>query len=176
VYTVLPCEADPAPARDWLTEIARGLPEHVVIHAGIGGPAVPARLPDSRREADESLTLQASRPGRPAVAYDESWDEVLLHRLRMASSSGRRPADGPVADLIRHDTEHGTHFAATLRAWLRSQGDPAGAAELLAVHPNTVRNRIRRMGEHTRLGLDDPQMRLALAIALEIYVQDDQDH
>lgn len=176
VYTVLPCEADPAPARDWLAEIVRGLPEHVVIHAGIGGPAVPARLPDSRREADESLTLQASRPGRPAVAYDESWDEVLLHRLRMASSSGRRPADGPVADLIRHDTEHGTHFAATLRAWLRSQGDPAGAAELLAVHPNTVRNRIRRMGEHTRLGLDDPQMRLALAIALEIYVQDDRNH
>ena len=175
VYTVLPCGADPAPARDWLTETARGLPEHVVVQAGIGGPAVLARLPDSRREADESLTLQASLPDRPAVAYDESWEEVLLHRLRMASASGRRPADGPVADLVRHDAEYGTRFAATLRAWLRAQGDPAGAAELLDVHPNTVRNRIRRMSEYTRLSLDDPEMRLALAIALEVYVQETEE-
>src|SRR5699024_929576 len=79
-------------------------------------------------------------------------------------------------DLIRHDAEHGTHFAPTLRAWLRSQGHPAGAAELLDVHPHALRNRIRRMGEHTRLGLDDPQLRLAPAIALEICVQDDRNH
>lgn len=174
VYTVLPCGSDPTPAHDWLADTTRGLPEHVVIQAGIGGPAVPARLPDSRREADESLTLQASRPDRPPVAYDESWDEVLLHRLRMASASGRRPADGPVADLVRHDATHGTRFTTTLRAWLRAQGDPAGAAELLDVHPNTVRNRMRRMSEYSRLDLDDPDMRLALAIALEVYTTEEE--
>ncbi|MBB5433534.1 PucR family transcriptional regulator [Nocardiopsis composta] len=171
VYTVLPCGADPAPARDWVRETRRGLPEHVVVNAGIGGPADLSRLPASRREADESLTLHAARPSEPPVAYDESWDDVLLHRLRMASASGRRPADGPVADLARHDAEHGTRYVPTLRAWLLAQGDPSAAARLLDVHPNTVRYRLRKMAEHTRLELDDPRMRLALAIALEVYAE-----
>ncbi|WP_344092638.1 helix-turn-helix domain-containing protein, partial [Nocardiopsis composta] len=130
-----------------------------------------SRLPASRREADESLTLHAARPSEPPVAYDESWDDVLLHRLRMASASGRRPADGPVADLARHDAEHGTRYVPTLRAWLLAQGDPSAAARLLDVHPNTVRYRLRKMAEHTRLELDDPRMRLALAIALEVYAE-----
>ncbi|GHC96000.1 DNA-binding protein [Nocardiopsis terrae] len=167
VYTVLPCGADPAPAREWVAQTTRSLPGHVVVNAGIGAPADLAGLSASRREADESLTLHASRPGRAAVAYDESWDEVLVHRLRMASASGRRPADGPVAELTRHDAAHGTHHTRTLHAWLRAQGDPNRAAEELGVHPNTVRHRMRRMAEVTPLGLDRPRMRLALAIALE---------
>lgn len=169
VYTVLPCGADPSPARDWVTDTARGLPRHVLVNAGVGGPADLARLPASRREADESLTLHADSPEGPAVAYDESWDDVLIHRLRMASASGRRPADGPVADLLRHDAEHGTRHVATLRAWLHEQGDPNRAAAVLGVHPNTVRYRIRRAAEVTPLELDEPRMRLALSIALEAY-------
>ncbi|MBB5493349.1 PucR family transcriptional regulator [Nocardiopsis metallicus] len=169
VYTVLPCGADPSPAREWVAETTRTLPGHVVVNAGIGAPADLAGLSASRREADESLTLHAARPEAAAVAYDESWDDVLIHRLRMASASGRRPADGPVAVLSRHDAEHGTRYTSTLRAWLRAQGDPNAAAAELEVHPNTVRHRMRRMAEVAPLGLDQPSMRLALAIALETY-------
>lgn len=174
VYTVLPCGADSTAAREWLAETVRGLPAHVVVHAGIGGPADPARLSESRREADESLALQSVRPEREVVAYDESWDEVLLHRLRTSSASGRRPADGPVADLARHDGAHGTRFVPTLRAWLRAQGDPIEAARMLEVHPNTVRNRMRRMPEVAALDLDDPDRRLALAIALEVHLPEER--
>ncbi|QVQ53276.1 helix-turn-helix domain-containing protein [Spiractinospora alimapuensis] len=178
VYTALPCGADPTPAREWAEEIARGLPEHVVVHVGIGGPADPARLAASRREADESLALRATQgDDAPAVIYDESWHEVLVHRLRMASASGRRPQDGPVmgpvTDLARHDTKHGTRYVPTLRAWLHAQGDPTLAAESLGVHPNTIRYRLRRMAETTNLTLDNPRMRLALSIALAVH--DDGD-
>lgn len=172
VYTVLPCGTDPSPAREWVNETTRGLPAHVLVNAGIGAPADLARLPASRREADESLALHASRPSgvsRPVPAYDQSWDEVLVHRLRMASASGRRPVDGPVADLARHDTEHGTRYTETLHAWLGAQGDPNEAAHQLGVHPNTVRHRMRRMAEVTSLGLDSARTRLALAITLEAY-------
>ncbi len=169
LYTVLPCGSDPAAARDWAQEIARGMPAHVTVHAGIGGPADLPRLQASRREADESRTLHAARAGTPPVAYDESWDDVLLHRLRMASASGRRPADGPVAELARQDAAQGTRYVSTLRAWLLAQGDPVTAAELLGVHPNTVRHRMRRMAENTPLRLDEPRMRLALSIALEVH-------
>ncbi|WP_007026502.1 helix-turn-helix domain-containing protein, partial [Saccharomonospora iraqiensis] len=75
---------------------------------------------------------------------------------------------GPVADLARHDRDHGTRYVATLSAWLRAQGDLARAAATLEVHPNTVRYRMRRMSEVTLLRLDDPDQRLAMLIALAI--------
>jgi DNA-binding PucR family transcriptional regulator len=69
---------------------------------------------------------------------------------------------------VRHDAEHGTHYAVTLRAWLAAQGDAREAARELSVHPNTLRYRMQRMTEVTALPLDDPEQRLAMAIALAI--------
>lgn len=169
LYTVLPCGNDVTPARDWLAAIVNVLPRRVTVFAGVGGPASPAQLPASRQEADESLALRATRPGGAlAVAYDESWDEILLQRLRAAASAGRTPARGPVAELTRHDAEHGTRYIATLRAWLEAQGDLAVAAGRLGVHPNTVRYRLRKMAEITNLQLDLPEKRLAMLIALAV--------
>ena len=71
-----------------------------------------------------------------------------------------------MSTLLRHDTRHGTRFVATLRAWLESQGDLTLAAERLAVHPNTVRNRLRKMGELSPLDLYDARQRLAMTIML----------
>lgn len=98
--------------------------------------------------------------------YDESWDDILLHRLRTASRTGRAPDRGPVADLRRHDEANGTEYVATLRAWLEGQGDPAEAGERLGVHENTVRYRMRKMAEITNLTLDDAKKRLAMMIQL----------
>ncbi|MET9067745.1 PucR family transcriptional regulator [Streptosporangium sandarakinum] len=167
LYTVLPCGGDPGPARDWLASIVNVLPRRVTVFAGVGGAADLGQLPASRQEADESLALRAARPGGElAVVYDESWDGILLQRLRAAASAGRVPARGPVAELTRHDAEHGTRYIATLRAWLEEQGDPVAAGSRLGVHPNTVRYRLRRMGEITSLQLELPEKRLAMIIAL----------
>ncbi|MFC7108120.1 PucR family transcriptional regulator [Nonomuraea rubra] len=108
----------------------------------------------------------SARPGVLVPAYDESWDDILLRRLRAAARTGRTPARGPVPTLMRYDARHGTRFVATLRAWLESQGDLTAAAERLEVHPNTVRNRLRKMGEITPLDLGDARKRLALTIML----------
>ncbi len=99
---------------------------------------------------------------------EESWGEILLHRLRTAARAGRTPTRGPIADLARHDERHRTPYVPTLRAWLEAQGDPRAAARALEVHPNTVRYRMRRMCELTRLDLDDAGQRLALLIALAV--------
>ncbi|MEV0590021.1 PucR family transcriptional regulator [Nonomuraea cavernae] len=170
LYTVLPSGGDVTAALDWLAAIVAVLPRQVTVLAGVGGPATPAQLPASRQEADESLALRASRSGGdPAVVYDESWDEILLQRLRAAASAGRAPARGPVADLTRHDAEHGTRYIETLRAWLEAQGDLAVAAGRLGVHPNTVRYRLRKMDAITNLRLDLPEKRLAMIIALAVH-------
>ena len=122
----------------------------------------------ARREADECLAL-GERPGsEPAPAYDESWDDVVLGRLRTAAQSGRLTQRGPVAELRDHDAGHGTPYLATLRAWLQAQGDPVAAGAALGVHENTVRYRLRRMAEITELPLDDPGKRLAMLVELAV--------
>lgn len=173
VYTLLPAGDDTVEAaRDWLTSVRGGLPAHVGLVAGIGGPAEAPLLPASRREADECLALHAARPELPPVAYDESWDRIVLRRLRAVAAAGRMPERGPVAELQRHDRRHGTHHVATLRAWLAAHGDIGAAAATLDVHPNTVRYRLRKMDEATPLVTDHPDQRLALIIALAAMDED----
>jgi sugar diacid utilization regulator len=142
--------------------------------AGIGGVADAPSLPASRREADECLALHAARPELPPVAYDESWDRIVLRRLRAVTAAGRVPDRGPVVDLRRHDHRHGTHYVPTLRAWLAAHGDIAGTAAALDVHPNTVRYRLRRMDSITHLATDHPDQRLAMIVALAA-MDDDVD-
>jgi DNA-binding PucR family transcriptional regulator len=120
----------------------------------------------ARGEADECLGLHEVRQYGAPPAYDESWDDILLQRLRSAARSGRAPQRGPIADLRRHDREHATQYAATLRAWLEAQGDLVAAGERLGVHENTVRYRLRKMAEVTTLELGDARKRLAMMIEL----------
>lgn len=165
IYTVLPGE-DAATARRWVTGLQAALPEQVSVLAGISGTAEVADLAAARQEADECLALHEASPGAAAPAYDESWDDILLQRLRTAARAGRSPTRGPVVELGRHDSAHGTDYLATLRAWLEAQGDPAEAGARLGVHENTVRYRLRKMAEITNLPLDDARKRLAMMIEL----------
>lgn len=166
VYTLLPGEQAET-ARRWVSGLRAALPDEVTVSAGISGGALLADLPTARHEADECLALrEGSRPGAAPAAYDESWDDILLQRLRTAARSGRSPERGPVAELRQHDHAHATEYVATLRAWLEAQGDPAEAGERLGVHENTVRYRLRKMAEIANLQLDDAKKRLAMMIEL----------
>ncbi len=166
LYTVLPSE-DVAAARQWVDGMRAALPTHAAIGAGISAPAEVIELAAARQEADECLALHEDPSTPDAVpAYDESWHDILLQRLRTAARSTRAPARGPVAELRRHDAAHSTQYVATLRAWLTAQGDLAQAGEVLGVHENTVRYRLRKMVQVTTLDLDDPHQRLAMTIEL----------
>lgn len=167
VYTVLPADEVSA-ARDWLAALAAALPEQATLLAGISGAAEADELATARREADECLALHEAGPAAaPAPAYDESWDALVLQRLR-AAGAGRGPSRGPVADLRRHDRDHGTPYVTTLRVWLQAQGDPVRAGAALGVHENTVRYRLRKMAEVTTLDVDDARKRLAMMIELAL--------
>ncbi|PVZ05347.1 PucR family transcriptional regulator [Actinomycetospora cinnamomea] len=174
VYTLLPDGADGVEgARRWVASVRAALPRRVGLVAGVGGAAGPTSLPASRSEADECLALHANRPDLAPVAYDESWDRIVLRRLRAVTAAGRVPERDPVVELRRHDRRHGTHYVPTLRAWLAAHGDIAAAAGALAVHPNTVRYRLRRMDAVTHLATDQPDQRLAMIIALAALDEDD---
>ena len=91
--------ADAGAARAWLDGLVAALPAGMSVRAGISASAGADELGPARREADECLALGEAlgeRGGGPAPppAYDESWDDVLLGRLRSAARLGRRPARG----------------------------------------------------------------------------------
>lgn len=166
VYTVLPAP-DASTAHRWVDALRSALPDRATVSVGISGPASATELTMARPEADECLALHETGPLRwPAPAYDETWHDILLQRLRSAARSARTPARGPVADLRRHDAAHGTHYVATLRGWLEAMGDPAVAGARLGVHENTIRNRLRKMSDVTVIDLDDPRVRIATMIEL----------
>jgi hypothetical protein len=94
VYTLLPGEQS-ATARKWVTGLRAALPERITVLAGISGAAEVAGLVAARHEADECLALHEAWPrGATPPAYDESWDDILLQRLRTAARSGRSPGAG----------------------------------------------------------------------------------
>ncbi|GAB7069808.1 helix-turn-helix domain-containing protein [Mycobacterium hodleri] len=172
VYTLLPGEPATA-ARTWVAGLRAALPDETTVSAGISKAATPTDLPAARQEADECLALHDSWPtGSEPPAYDESWDAILLQRLRAAAHVGRTPDRGPIAELRRHDRAHATEYASTLRAWLEALGDPAAAGIRLGVHENTVRYRMRKMAEVTDLPLHDSRKRVAMMVELAAVLTD----
>lgn len=74
----------------------------------------------------------------------------------------------PLAALTRHDEQHGTDLVATARAFLAHGGDVADAAAALHVHPNTLRNRLRRCVDSCDVDLTDADTRLILMLHLKL--------
>lgn len=68
--------------------------------------------------------------------------------------------------MVAHDLDHKTDYASSVAAWLDAVGDIAVASESLHVHPNTLRYRLRRMGELFGVTLDDPNERLSVWLQL----------
>ena len=149
--------------RKLVTDLAKDSPGTT---AAAGGRAHgPADLPSSRAEAVELLRLvrRGVAPG-PALRVDQAWHVLTVHRA--VTSLDTTKLDGPLATLLRHDIEHDTGFVDTLQAWLNYPGQPQQAAKQLHLHTNTLRHRMKRIGEIATLDLTDPKERLALQLQI----------
>ncbi|PJE94076.1 PucR family transcriptional regulator [Streptomyces carminius] len=175
---------------DWLGQLlARTRAPGSGPHAAAGGLArSPAELPRSRAEAEElGRLLTAGRlnrdrdrdrdrdgedgedresPADALVTLEDAWDAVVLERARAAVAAGPGLPGNPLTALRDHDREHGTSHLPTLAAWLDHYGDPRRAARALRIHPNTLRYRLRGIGEVAPVDLSSPRLRLALRLQL----------
>jgi DNA-binding PucR family transcriptional regulator len=100
------------------------------------------------------------------VSFERCWAEAVLLRVLDATVLADFEALTPVRLLREHDAAHGTDHVATLRAWLRHQGNIRTAADALHIHPNTFRYRMERLREAVPLDIDDPDVRLVLELQL----------
>lgn len=161
VYAVMAADTGRRVVADFLHRVARGRP----VVAGVGEPVTPADLPRSRAVADDvARALLRRGRGSSTAELGEVFADVLVDRLRgFLAAHGDA---GPLAALHRYDRAHDGELVAAVDAYLTAAGNILAAAEALHVHPNTVRNRLRRAREACGVDVDDPATRLALMVHL----------
>ena len=118
-------------------------------------------------EAQHALVGTAVLSGKPAVlAYDDLGAYKYL--LRVAVDGGIRDATvDAVGKLAEYDAQRGAQLLATLEEFLRRHGSISATSEALYVHPNTLRQRLRRIAELSGLDLRRDDW-LAIEIAVKM--------
>ena len=174
VYTLLPSSEPLSPDR--LLALAHDVIDQaqrvhgVELLVGIGSTVTSLKeVAESRADADRVLRLlKAEGAGRRAASIHQLRAQAFL--LEMSEVPALRPhvARGKIAALVAHDAEHGTAYVETLRAFLDSGRDVVGTANLVHVHRNTLRYRIRRLCELVDLDLDDSTERLVAELHLRL--------
>ncbi|MEA2538223.1 MAG: PucR family transcriptional regulator, purine catabolism regulatory protein [Chloroflexota bacterium] len=133
----------------------------------------PADRPAAEAEARATLEAVRSAGGPGGVVRA---DRLAAYRLLGGLHNlpdGPRQARALLEPLLGQRVDVRTERVATLRAILDHPG-LGDAAAALGVHRNTVAYRVRRMEAATGWSLSDPDLRMALAVALRI-VQSAQD-
>jgi DNA-binding PucR family transcriptional regulator len=105
-------------------------------------------------------------PDLPVATVDEVRPRVTLLRLAEVLGERRELSAGAWRRVLAYDGTHGTDYARTLVSWFEAGCDMAGAAKLLAVHPNTCRYRLKQAQQHVGIDLADPDERLVLWLQL----------
>ena len=126
-----------------------------------------ATFADGFAEAQQALIGTVALSGKPTVlAYDDLGAYKYL--LRVAVDGGIRDATvDAVGKLAEYDVQRGAQLLATLEEFLRRHGSISATSEALYVHPNTLRQRLRRIGELSGLDLRRDDW-LAIEIAVKM--------
>ncbi|MBB4917870.1 PucR family transcriptional regulator [Streptosporangium saharense] len=136
--------------------------------AGIGRVVSSVALaPTSARQAEEALRALCGPYARAEVGHHEELSAALFLMDVDVSVRAKPSLYGePLGVVAAHDARHGTHYVRSLRVWVAAHYDVPRAADTLSLHPNTLRYRLRRIGE--LIDLDDPDTRLVLALQLRL--------
>jgi GAF domain-containing protein len=108
---------------------------------------------DGFAEAQQALLGTIVLKGEPALL---SYEELGAYKylLRVALDGGIRDATvDAVSRLAEYDEQRGSQLVLTLEEFLRRHGNISATSETLFVHPNTLRQRLRRIGELSGLDL-----------------------
>jgi GAF domain-containing protein len=126
-----------------------------------------AAFVDGFAEAQQALLGTAVLNGESSVlSYEELGPYKYL--LRVALEGGIRDATvDAVGKLAEYDTQRGSQLVTTLEEFLRRHGNISATSEALYVHPNTLRQRLRRIAELSGLDLrKDDWLMIEIAVKM----------
>jgi DNA-binding PucR family transcriptional regulator len=113
-----------------------------------------------------ALLLALGRAGGCATV-----DELGVYRS-LFSRAGRGELDrfvrASIGSLQAEDRERSTELVVTLDAYLTHAGRHTAAAAALHIHPNTLYQRLAKIGDILGAGWRDPERRLELQIAVRL--------
>jgi DNA-binding PucR family transcriptional regulator len=178
VYALLQAEEERERAR--VIRVARETQAHASARIGGGVLAAVSSTVDglrevaaARREAERVLAVLGSgRDARTLATIEDVRSQVVLLELSELKLEHPSLTRGKLTAVLEHDTERGTQYALTLRAYLDAMGDVVGAAARISVHPNTFRYRLRRVVELFDIDLKDAEERLVLELQLRLLGDD----
>jgi GAF domain-containing protein len=160
----------PAEGHDRLLAAVRGIQDTLPAPASVGLSNVckgAASFAAGFEEARHALLGSTLLQGTPAVtAYEELGPYKYL--LRMPLDAGVRDSHREaVGRIAEYDRQRSTALLQTLEEFLRRRGSISATAEALYVHPNTLRQRLRRIGEISGLDLrTDDWLMVEIAVKL----------
>jgi PucR C-terminal helix-turn-helix domain len=111
------------------------------------------------------IAMTTTAPGQPAVTlFDDHPLAVAAVSAPDAMQHIARTVLGAVLDL---PPEQSTLLLQTLAAWRDNGGSATAAAQQMFCHPNTIRQRLRKLESCTGRSLSDPQATAELFLALQ---------
>ena len=136
-----------------------------VSEAVTGAAAMPEALASARRCLAALLAL-----GRRGVVGGA--EALGIYRFLLAPGGPDDAAEfvrRTVGPLLDHDAARGTELARTLEEYLASGRQHSATAERLHIHPNTLYQRLTRIGAVLGDGWRDPDAALDLHVALRLH-------
>lgn len=138
------------------------------LFAGVSGPhSGVVEFQSSYGEAKQSVELARTVMSETQVVC---YSDLGVYRLLLAARGTSEMRDLYVemlGSLAAYDQKTKSDLIPTLAAYLRS-GNAVEVAQTMNLHRNTLRYRLRRIRDISRLDLDDPDIRLGLQVALKI--------
>jgi GAF domain-containing protein len=160
----------PTPSVEYLLTRLRKIQADSATPVAIGVSSVcqgEAAFVDGFAEAQQALLGTVVLKGEPTVlAYEELGAYKYL--LRVALDGGIRDSTvDAVTRLAEYDAQRGSQLVATLEEFLRRHGNISATSETLFVHPNTLRQRLRRIAELSGLDLrKDDWLMIEIAVKM----------
>ncbi|WP_308251906.1 helix-turn-helix domain-containing protein [Pseudonocardia sp. KRD291] len=130
--------------------------------AVVAGPSSPDLARASAAVAEALDGLRAA-PGWPTAPRPVGSEELLPERALCGDAAARTRL---VTDVVGPLRAAGGELLHTLAVYLEGGGALEGCARTLFVHPNTVRYRLKRVGEITGRTPSDPRQAFVLRTAL----------
>ncbi|MBM6590855.1 helix-turn-helix domain-containing protein [Brevibacterium sp. RIT 803] len=174
IFGILPVndvDAGEAQTQRLVNDLVARVGTRVRVCGGIGPIVTDSRdLLSAREGARRALRVCLDRGDRSVsvAVLSRVYVDSLLLDLRDQVSLRHDQLTGPVHRLHDYDLSNHTDFVLTLDTWLACMGDVSKAADLLHVHANTLRYRLRRLAEIADLDLEDPDARFAAQLLLRI--------
>lgn len=172
-YVVVPDPPSHAALRRWAERAVQALSQPSTGVFCATGPIVDSveALPAARDVVDVLVDRIASAGETGVATYESHQAQLAVSRILQALTERGLLTGRPIAAILATTHVDGEQLLQTLRTYLHGGQHVKSTAEALHIHPNTLRQRLRRVERLTGLSLANSEERLLLDLELRAHIE-----